>query len=390
MDNVTGAAGQGRAGARVELDLSPRQKAAIGAALTVLAGLVLAATTALVLWLVAAFFDRFSAVFLPLAVAAVVALVFRPYYHLLRRRLRPALAMTVFFLSLLLPLVAFSWFFGGLVSRQVSDLVRQVPVLWERALVEARERWPQVSEFLTTPAGQRIRQAVETQEATLLSGLAAVGSRALLAGAGLVRGVVALLNWLVLPVYLAFFLSADLTPGRSLEGQLPFLKDDTRRDVVYLIRQFVDIVVAFFRGQLVIAAIMGVLFAIGFSIVGLKYGFLLGLVLGLSNVLPYVGSILGLAITLPLAYFQPEGGGLGRLLAVIGVFALVQLLEAYVLTPRIMGQRTGLHPLAIIVAVFFWGSALDGLLGMVLAIPLTAFLVVFWRLARDKYIRAVV
>jgi predicted PurR-regulated permease PerM len=51
-----------------------------------------------------------------------------------------------------------------------------------------------------------------------------------------------------------------------------------------------------------------------------------------------------------------------------------------------MGDRTGLHPVAIIVAVFFWGSALQGILGMILAIPLTAFLVVFWRLAREKYI----
>ena len=68
------------------------------------------------------------------------------------------------------------------------------------------------------------------------------------------------------------------------------------------------------------------------------------------------------------------------------VFTVVQLIEGYLLTPRIMGDRTGLHPVAIIVAVFFWGSALQGILGMILAIPLTAFLVVFWRLAKEKYI----
>jgi predicted PurR-regulated permease PerM len=68
------------------------------------------------------------------------------------------------------------------------------------------------------------------------------------------------------------------------------------------------------------------------------------------------------------------------------VFTVVQLIESYVLTPKIMGSRTGLHPMAIIVAVFFWGSALSGILGMILAIPITAFLVVFWRLAREKYI----
>jgi predicted PurR-regulated permease PerM len=68
------------------------------------------------------------------------------------------------------------------------------------------------------------------------------------------------------------------------------------------------------------------------------------------------------------------------------VFTIVQLIESYFLTPKIMGDKTGLHPMAIIVAIFFWGSALQGILGMILAIPLTAFLVVFWRLAKERYI----
>jgi predicted PurR-regulated permease PerM len=123
--------------------------------------------------------------------------------------------------------------------------------------------------------------------------------------------------------------------------------------------------------------------------VGLRYGFVLGLVLGFLNIIPYLGSILGLAVTLPLALFQ-EGGGLGTLIAVAVVFAAVQTIEGYLLTPKIMGDRTGLHPMVIIVAVFFWGSALGGIAGMILAIPLTAFLVVFWRLAREHYIGEVI
>ena len=71
--------------------------------------------------------------------------------------------------------------------------------------------------------------------------------------------------------------------------------------------------------------------------------------------------------------------------AVIAVFTVVQMIEAYLLTPKIMGDRTGLHPMAVIVAVFFWGTALNGIMGMILAIPLTAFLVVLWRLGKEKY-----
>jgi predicted PurR-regulated permease PerM len=134
-----------------------------------------------------------------------------------------------------------------------------------------------------------------------------------------------------------------------------------------------------------VALLQGLLFAIGFSAVGLRYGFVLGLVLGFLNIIPYLGSIVGLSVALPLALFQNDGGWV--LVAwVLGVFAVVQMIEGYLLTPKIMGDRTGLHPVAIIVAIFFWGSALGGILGMILAIPLTAFLVVAWRLAKDKYI----
>ncbi len=113
----------------------------------------------------------------------------------------------------------------------------------------------------------------------------------------------------------------------------PFLKKETRDDVIYLIHEFIDIIVAFFRGQLIVAFLQGLLYAIGFSLVGLKYGFVLGLMLGFINIIPYLGSIIGLGIALPLAFFQ-EGGGTGELVAVLVVFTVVQLIESYFLTPR--------------------------------------------------------
>ncbi|TAG28095.1 MAG: AI-2E family transporter, partial [Verrucomicrobia bacterium] len=152
-----------------------------------------------------------------------------------------------------------------------------------------------------------------------------------------------------------------------------------------LLREFIAIVVSFFRGQLIIGLIMGVLLAIGFSIIGLKFGLFIGLVLGVLNIVPYLGTIIGLSIAFPLAFFQP-GGGMELVGFVLLVFCIVQTIEGWYLTPKIMGDRTGLHPVAIIVAIFFWGTALGGILGMVLAIPLTAFFVTAWRLVKRKYI----
>jgi predicted PurR-regulated permease PerM len=190
-------------------------------------------------------------------------------------------------------------------------------------------------------------------------------------------------------VYLAFFLMAKPFETSRIGEFLPFLKKGTREDVIYLVDQFIGILVTFFRGQIIIALAQGVLFALGFAIVGLPYGIVIGMTLGLLNIIPYLGSIAGLTVALPLAYFS-DGGGLVRTILVLAVFAAVQAIEGYLLTPKIMGGRTGLHPALIIFAVFFWGVALGGIVGMMLAIPLTAFAVVFWRLLKKKYITEVV
>src|SRR5690606_10980879 len=122
-------------------------------------------------------------------------------------------------------------------------------------------------------------------------------------------------------------------------------------------------VVSFFRGQIIIGLIMGVLLATGFTIVGLRFGLLLGLFMGILNIIPYLGTIIGLGLALPIAFIQ-DGGGLSLAVMSLIVFVIVQIIEGYVLTPKIMGKSTGLHPLTIIIAIFFWGVALNGLLGM--------------------------
>ncbi len=370
------------------IELGDRQTKAVGVAVTVLAVLVILAAMGGVVWLLAIFVRSYQNVLLPLAVAGVAALVCQPYYELLRERLRlpMPLALLALFLSVLLPIVAFSWFFGSIVADQLSELVSRVPEWWRQALAFVEERWPAMVTYLEeNPMGQRIRGAVEGQGDEILQGLQVFGLKALSAGAGLLRGIGATLSWAVAPIYFVFFLVGG--KGLTLDAQkvLPFLKPETREDVVFLVGEFLEIVVAFFRGQLTIAFLQGMLFALGFSLAGLRYGLVLGLMLGFLNIVPYLGNIVGLGIALPLAMFQ-DGGGWGTLVAVMVVFVAVQMIEGYFLTPKIMGDRTGLHPMAIIVAVFFWGSALGGILGMILAIPLTAFLVVFWRLAQEKYI----
>lgn len=376
----------------MQLQLSERQQATVGAAVTILATCVILIAIAALLFVVGAFLKRFSGVFLPLAVAGVAALVFKPYFALIRDRLRipPSIALGVVFLSAIIPIVAFSWFFGAVLVDQVSDLVEKFPEWWEGCVKRVKAQAPQVMDFIERHSIlSRLEGAVEDSEGAVVQSLRALGSGALSAGADVLSWIGTLLGWVVLPVYFSFFLLADERKLHDMESFLPFFKSDTRRDIVYLVTEFVNIMVAFFRGQLIVAFLQGLLFAIGFSIVGLKYGFIIGLTLGFLNIIPYLGSIIGLGSALPLALFQANGGWV-KVAAVLIVFTVVQLIEGYILTPRIMGNRTGLHPMVIIVAIFFWGSALGGIMGMILAIPLTAFLVVFWRLARDRYVKEIV
>ncbi len=373
----------------MNIELSERQRNTIAAAMTILAACVILAAVAFFFWLLAYFLATFSSVFMPLAVAAIAALVFKPYFDVLQHRVglgRP-LALAALFLSILVPLSAFGWFFGAKVADQGNDVARRLPELIDTANQNFRSQLPEVISFLERHGlDDALNAAVEGGRKQLAAGLRSFGSGALSAGAGVLSLIASALSWVVLPVYFGFFVMADGLHLARLKDHLPFLKPATRDDLIYLIEQFIGIIVAFFRGQIIIAFLQGLLFAVGFTIAGLDYGFLIGLVLGFLNIIPYLGNIVGLGVALPLALLQPGGGWVSVGLVLV-VFAIVQAIEGYFLTPKIMGERTGLHPMAIIFAIFFWGTALSGILGMILAIPLTAFLVVFWRLAKEKYVR---
>ncbi|MDX1388357.1 MAG: AI-2E family transporter, partial [Acidobacteriota bacterium] len=249
------------------MELSDRQRNIVASAITILSLVVILAALGGLFWLIGIFFRNFSHVFLPLAVAGVVALVFRPYYDFLRNkaRLPTPLALAALFLSALIPLAAFGWFFGALIAKQIGELVSAFPAWWEKTRASAEKQWPQVVDFFQNhPLGLRIRSAAIAQQDVLLESLQIVSGKALSAGAGVVRGIGALAAWAVLPVYIVFFLMAKRRPADALEGNLPFLKPETRKDQVFLVHEFVKIIVSFFRGQRVIAFLQGVLYARGF------------------------------------------------------------------------------------------------------------------------------
>ena len=205
---------------------------------------------------------------------------------------------------------------------------------------------------------------------------------------GLVSFFSFIAGFAVVPIYLYYMLTANCDFYTQLEKNLSrigFLSESKREDIVFFVRRFVEIMVAFFRGQLLIALIMGLLIGCGLWIAGVKFGFLLGFCAGILNLIPYLGTIIGLGTIIPVSIFQ-DGGGWMLASISLAVFCAVQCLEGYVLTPRIMGDRTGLHPTVIIFSVFFWGIALHGILGMIFAIPFSAFIVCAWDRISNRWL----
>lgn len=372
--------------------LGPNQRRLTGFTISFLCLMLLIGLIAASIHILGMLVSTFSSLLWPLAVAGVLALMLRPLILKLQKGLRigPLPAVIILYAVCSVIGIAVVALLLPVVISQIRDVVVLVPDLLRQAVDYLKENLPQWASVLSDQSDWQV--ALENNMERLLDrlsqgvmaavpGLAAAGGM-VLAVFGVAAGLA------IIPVYLFFFLQSQADPTERLHDVLPFLKPETRNDVVFLAGEFVAVIVAFFRGQLLIALTVGVLLAAGFSAVGLRFSILLGLCLGLLNVVPYLGVILGLLITVPLALLQPDGG-VALCGMVLGVFAIVQTLESVVLTPKIMGDQTGLHPVVIILAIFFWGTALDGLLGMILAIPLTAFFITAWRLAKRKYIREI-
>ena len=140
----------------------------------------------------------------------------------------------------------------------------------------------------------------------------------------------------------------------------------------------------FLRGQFLVMLAQGVFYAIGLQLIGLRLGILVGLIAGLISFVPYLGAAVGAILMLLAALVQAQGIDWQLLILGTAVFTAGQLLESYVLTPRLVGDRIGLHPVAVIFAVMA-GGQLFGFLGMLLALPVAAVGNVLITYAYERY-----
>lgn len=392
---------------------SYRQARVIWLAVTALAVAVIIAVVAGAVWGLGKVLGLLSPVLWPLAVAGVIAYLLDPVVDFIERHgvPRTRAILCVFTLAAVIVLALFGSVVPQIV-RETRDLARKIPSYVVRVHHKAQD-WidnpPKILQKLlkvspdanvgtnaltttnadTSPTNAPAApdsapeapsiwsSALDTgtlQSATgwLAKALPRVGSW-LFGQVSKVASIFGVLAGLALiPVYAFYFLLEKEGIQRNWTDYLPLAKSEFKDELVFVLQSINDYLIAFFRGQVLVALCDGILYTIGFFIVGLPYAFLLGVMATVLTMIPFLGAITTCVMALIIAFAQ--FGDWPHLLGVLGVFAVVQTLEGLVISPKIMGDRVGLHPLAIIIAVMAGTTLLGGLLGGILAIPLTAAL----------------
>jgi predicted PurR-regulated permease PerM len=375
---------------------TPWQKKMLWNAITALSLLVIAAVFVFTLYVATQILAFLQPLLLPVAVAGVIAYLLEPVVSWLARRKMPRLlAVVLVFGAFVLSGVLL---FVGVVPSIYTESVKfsaDLPGYLERGWVTIDgflesnlQKLPQLggtpaTEESTSDSGkgrlqryqdnpyvQQSLQYLKDQLPTLSQRMWTLVQTSLTGVFG-VFGF--LLGLLIVPIYLFFFLKESPRIAETWSNYLPLRRSEFKDEVVSVLTEINGYLINFFRGQLVVALINGTLLAIGLSILGLQFGFLIGLLFAFFGIIPYVGYIVCYIPALFVAFAQFNDWEHPLWVTII-FFLIIAQIDGLVTTPRIVGNSVGLHPMTVIISVFLWALVLGGLLGAILAIPLTATL----------------
>ena len=192
-----------------------------------------------------------------------------------------------------------------------------------------------------------------------------------------------LTNVFLVPVLSFYFLRDWDVMVAQIRELLPRPAEPT---ISRLAHQSDEMLGGFLRGQLLVMLVLAIIYTLGLRLIGIDLALLIGLVAGLVSFVPYLGVMTGLTISLIAALVQFGDGT--HVLMVLGMFAMVQMIEAFVLTPSLVGDRIGMHPVGVIFAIMA-GGHLFGFLGVLLALPFSAIAMVLLRYVHERYTASV-
>jgi predicted PurR-regulated permease PerM len=319
-----------------------------------------------------------SPILTPFVLGALVAYLGDPLTDRLQRAgcSRGAAAILVFLLLGLLLLGSIA-VLVPILAAQVDSLVHSLPTLYQWL---AQDAVPWLQQRLNLPEQRlpalEVKQALSDNWQSVGKVLANAGRY--LTGSG-INFLVSMANLVLVPV-VGFYLLRDW--DKLVDKLSRLLPLQWQGKAAELARECDEVTGAFLRGQFLVMLALGMIYAIGLWLLGLDLAFLIGMIAGLASLVPYLGAAVGLLAAAVAAMVQFQDWNM--LLWVGLVFGFGQMIEGYFLTPNLVGDRIGLHPVAVIFAILA-GGQLAGFVGILVALPVAAVIMVFLRHIHDYY-----
>ena len=401
------------------------------AALTALFVVLLIVIAGAVVYLGASLISFLQPILIPVAIAAILAYLLDPLVtELCRRKMGRGMAIAVIFTSVFIALVGLFWWVVPTISLQSANFARELPgytqkardrivdliVQYNRVVGGTAGRGKSASSGLVnfllgtppphapsptpaaapTPSPQTTESPVEAISAApakissaerqqleakadkvipnlerYLPTLADKIWNIIKKSIGGFLGVTGfLLSLIMVPIYLFFLLKERPRIEKRWKDYLPLRASPLKDEIAAAISEINSYVIAYFRGQLLVCLVDGTLIGSTLTLLGLNFAPLIGLLVVILTMIPYIGIIVCWVPAVLIAAFQ--WGDWTHPLIVTIIFIVVQNLEGMFYAPRIVGKSVGLHPMTVIVSIFVWGLLIGGLLGPILAVPLTA------------------
>ena len=369
---------------------SEKQAKVLWFSLTALAIAVFLALLATMFYGVAWVLDRLSPVLLPLAVAGILAFLLNPLvdffehkmsakvsrlFYNIRNPKRVKAIILVFIIAVgivsTVTLVVLRTVVPDVIQLGKDVQIEQLEEGSRKWVIKHRESsWGKFMQLNKVDVDRIDFQKIIQANSTRLEKLTSNGLADAISLIGMIAGMA------LVPVYVFYFLLEAQTIQRKWSDYLPLKESKFKEEAVFVLESFNDCLVVFFRGQVLVAICVGLCLAIGFSIIGLPYGILLGLLAGIIGIIPYFGVIVSTVPVLLLSLTHGDqmglfGNELGAYapVAALGVCVLVLFLEKTVIQPKIIGDRVGMHPVAVIISVLMGTTLVGGVIGGLLAIP---------------------
>lgn len=336
------------------------------------------------LWALVMLLGYLSDVLVPFAAALLLAYILNPLVGRIQGwvKSRP-LAIGLTLLLFLLGLIALGMIVVPRVGQEIADMSRLVSDLLSnsRLAEEAAKRlppdiWLALREYFGTPEVQNFFRTD-----SFISMAQTVLRKVVPGLMGLISGTYSLLMALVVPIIILLYLIFLLLDFQKVQVVWKeMIPPRYRENVISFVEEFDQAMSLYFRGQTTICAILCLVFAAGFGLIGLPMGILLGFFVGILNLVPYLQT-LGVipAVVLGAIHALETEQSFWVVMALIGlVFLVAQILQDIVLTPRIMGKAMGLSPAVILLSLSVWGKLL-GMLGLLIALPMTCLGITYYR-----------